>query len=292
MPMKIVKTETEDELAVDRIMHARHYSLLLDKNRCIGCEICQTVCPREAIEIKKPTKIEGQELTSPSITIDENKCQFCGICNTICPFGALTLKINDERTVPVLRTESFPQIIHEIEVDATRCPKDCNDCEEVCPFDLIKVSVDRNSGKVNVEIDKDHCPCCRLCEAECPYDAIHTRKIIFGSITVNNEKCPDGCRDCVDVCPIPGTLYTSTEGKVHANESPCIYCGVCRIVCPVEGALEIQRTSVHHTPVHSGAWNKALEKLASTEGMTKELRSKLIVKAQESVRRRLGKEVR
>ncbi len=292
MPMKIVKTETEDELAVYRIMHARHYSLLLDKNRCIGCEICQTVCPREAIEIKKPTKIEGQELTSPSITIDENKCQFCGICNTICPFGALTLKINDERTVPVLRTESFPQIIHEIEVDATRCPKDCNDCEEVCPFDLIKVSVDRNSGKVNVEIDKDHCPCCRLCEAECPYDAIHTRKIIFGSITVNNEKCPDGCRDCVDVCPIPGTLYTSTEGKVHANEFPCIYCGVCRIVCPVEGALEIQRTSVHHTPVHSGAWNKALEKLASTEGMAKELRSKLIVKAQESVRRRLGKEVR
>ena len=291
MPMRIFKTETEDELTISRIMHARSYALILDKRRCIGCDICSTVCPREAIDIKKPIKIKEEKLTPPTITIDQNKCQFCGICNTICPFGALTLEINDERTIPVLRTDSFPQIIHEIEVDTSKCPTDCRECEEICPFDLIKISVDEEKDEVNVDVETDHCPCCRLCEAKCPHDAIHTRKIIFGSITIKSEKCPDGCRDCVDICPIPGVLYLSADGKVHVNEFPCIYCGVCKIVCPVEGALEMQRTSVHHTPVHSGAWNKALEKLCSTEGVAKELRSRLIVKAQESVRRRLGKEV-
>ena len=292
MPMRIVKTETEDELTIERIMHARHYSLFLNKNRCVGCDICQTVCPREAIEIAKPAKVEGEKLEQPTIAIDENKCQFCGICNAICPFGALMLKINEERTIPVLRTESFPQIIHEIEVDTNKCPTDCNECEEACPFGLIKVIVNKDRNEVKVEVDKDHCPCCRLCEAKCPHDAIHNRKIIFGSIRINSEKCPEDCHDCVDVCPIPGVVYLSADGKVHVNDFSCIYCGVCRIVCPVEGALEIRRTSVYHTPVHSGAWNKALEKLTSTKGMAKELRSKLIVKTQESVRRRLGKEVK
>jgi len=292
MPMKIFKTETEDELTINRIMHARSYSLTLDKKRCIGCDICSTVCPREAIDIKKPTKTEGEKLTPPTITIDQNKCQFCGICNTICPFGALTLEINDERTIPVLRTDSFPQIIHEIEVDTSKCPTDCRECEEICPFDLIKISVDEERNEINVDVETDHCPCCRLCEARCPHEAIHIRKIILGSIAINSEKCPDGCSDCVDICPIPGVLYLSADGRVHVNEFSCIYCGVCKIICPVEGALEMQRTSVHHTPVQSGAWNKALEKLCSTEGMAKELRSKLMVKAQESVRRRLGKEMR
>lgn len=304
MPMRIITTETDDRLSIERLMHARHYSLSLDKNRCIGCEICHIVCPREAIEVVKPAKTEGEKMNRPKITIDENKCQFCGICNTICPFGVLTLKINDERTVPVLKTESFPEIIHEIEVDETKCPIDCNECEEACPFDLVKVRLETTEGeevgdvkslknkenlKVKVDIDKDHCPCCRLCEVKCPYDAIHTRKIVSGTIRINEGKCPEDCQDCLDVCPIPDVLHLSADRKVHANDFFCIYCGVCKVVCPVEGALEIQRTSIHHTPVHSGAWNKALEKLTSTKDMAKELRGKLLIKVQDSVKRRVGR---
>jgi hypothetical protein len=42
---------------------------------------------------------------------------------------------------------------------------------------------------------------------------------------------------------------------------------------------------VYHTPVHSGAWNKALEKLTTVQGVTKELRTKSSGKARESVKR-------
>jgi len=306
MPMRMIKSETDDELLIERIMHARRYSLSLDKNRCVGCDICQIVCPREAIEVRKPSKMEGEKLSRPKITIDENKCQFCGICNAVCPFSALALRINDEKTVPVLKTDSFPQVIHEIEADTSKCPTDCNECEEACPFDLIKVRVETIEGeavkdvtsltnkgnlKVEVDIDRDQCPCCRLCEVECPYGVIKTRKIISGFIKINAEKCPEGCHDCSDVCPIPGALYLSNDGKVHANDLYCIYCGACKIVCPVQQALEIHRTSINHTAVHSGAWNKALEKLTSTKDVAKELRGKMLIRVQESVKKRVGKKV-
>jgi len=44
-----------------------------------------------------------------------------------------------------------------------------------------------------------------------------------------------------------------------------------KIVCPENQALELQRTSIYHTPVHSDAWNKALEKLASPQNMKENL---------------------
>jgi len=138
-----------------------------------------------------------------------------------------------------------------------------------------------------VDIEKDFCPCCRLCEMKCPEGAIHVEKIFYGNLRINHEKCPEGCQDCLDVCPISGALYLSDDGKVYVNELYCVYCGVCKIVCPEEGALEIHRTYVRHTPVRSGAWNKALEKIASTKVMTKELRTKSSTRAKESVRKRL-----
>ncbi len=288
MVMKLLKTQTEAELLVERVMYTRIYSLTLDKRKCVGCEVCQTVCPREAIEVLKPKKTEGLKMKQPTLVIDEKKCQFCGICNVICPFGALTLGINGNKVVPVLEKESFPKLIRDIKVDETICPIDCKDCEEACPFNLVKVSIDESKKSVRVNIDMEHCPACRLCEVECPYDALKVRKIITGTIKVDKEKCPVNCRDCVDVCPVPSVLYVGDDGKVDVNDLCCIYCGICKIVCPVEGALEVQRSSVYHTPVHSGAWNKALEKLTSTNDMAKELRTRLSTKARETVKRRFS----
>ncbi|MEM2110278.1 MAG: 4Fe-4S binding protein [Candidatus Bathyarchaeia archaeon] len=291
MLVKTLKTESENKFVIERIMYTRRYSLALDKEKCVGCEICKIVCPWEAIEIIKPIKIEGKKLSRPQITIDEKKCEYCGICNVMCPFGALTLKVNNKEYIPVLKTESFPQIIHEITIDETKCPIDCNICEQSCPFNLIKVStekIDNFSARVKVSVDKEHCPGCRLCEVKCPHGAIHVRKTILGSIKINLEKCPENCHDCKDVCPIPGVLIELADSKVHANDSFCVYCGACKIACPVEGALLIDRTSIHHTSVRSGAWNKALEKLSSTKDIAKELRSKSVMRTKNSVERLQG----
>jgi len=302
--MKTLKTENEKTLTVERIHHARRYSLTLQKPTCVGCQICKTICPKEAIEIQKHPKTTGQKTPHPTINIQEQKCHYCGICSILCPYGAITVQTDNEPTIPVIKTESFPQLLREIEIDTTKCDIGCVDCEKACPINLIKVTVRTQNGetvqdtesipnkenlKVDINIKKENCPCCRLCEMKCPDDAIKVKKIFHGTIKINPEKCPEGCQDCLDVCPITGALYLSEEDKkVHVNELYCVYCGVCKIVCPVEEALELQRTSIRHTPVRSGAWNKALEKLTSTKEMTKELRAKGLTKARESVEKRLA----
>ena len=289
------------------ILHAKQYSLTLDKNKCVGCGVCRTICPREAIEVTKTPKTEGKEPAKPpTVTISEEKCTYCGMCEALCPFGALSLKIDGEHVIPVVDSESFPQLIREITVDETKCGLECTEIEEPCPLNLIKVSVhtpdgkevtnvtsrqDKANLKVTVKIDNDSCPCCRLCETKFPSGAIRIEKIFHGSLRINREKCPKGCHDCLDVCPIPGVLYLSDDGKVHVNELNCVYCGVCKIVCPEEEALELNRTSIRHTEVRSGAWNKALEKLGSTKAMTKELKTKSGKKLYESIKSRFPPEV-
>jgi 4Fe-4S ferredoxin len=287
-------------------MHAKRYSLTLNKNKCTGCGICTEICPREAITVTKVLKAEGKKAKPPTVTINEEKCNYCGMCEAICPFGALTVRINGEHVIPVVRSESFPQLIRDITVDETKCGLEFREIEDACPLDLIKVSVhtkdgkevtdasartDKKNLKVTVEIDKESCPCCRLCETQFPDGAIQVKKIFNGSLRVNREKCPEGCHDCLDACPIPGVMYLSEDGKVHVNEMNCVYCGVCRIVCPEEEALELTRTLIRHTPIRSGAWNKALEKLASTTAITKELKTKTGKKLREVVQNRFLPEV-
>jgi ferredoxin len=77
------------------------------------------------------------------------------------------------------------------------------------------------------------------------------------------------------------------DGKVYVDESFCMYCGACVNVCPEEGALELYRISIHHTEIKSGAWNRSLEKLTSTLGVSKELKAKGLEKAKELVQKRI-----
>jgi 4Fe-4S ferredoxin len=298
--MKEIKIDNENELMIGRLLHSKHYSLKLNKSVCTGCEICQIICPREAITIKKHVKPQGEKAIRPTIDVSEQKCSYCGMCEPICSFGAVQVKINDEHVVPVIEKESFPNLIREIEVDSSKCDLDCVECEKACPLNLIKITVVTPEGKevliknvnshpnkqnltVNVDIKKEFCPCCRLCEMKCPKGAIHVRKIFHGLLNVNFEKCPAGCQDCLDVCPIPGALYLEGNGKIHSNDMFCVFCGTCKLVCPVDGALELKRTSIHHTPVSSGAWNKSLEKLTSTIEYSKEAKIKGLMKAYEVV---------
>ena len=264
------------------------------------------ICPREAIQVTRTKKAQGEKAKHPTVAISEEKCNYCGMCEAVCLFGALNTKINGNHMVSVVKTGSFPNIIRDIKVDEAKCGAECLEIEEACPLDHIKISacnpdekeVAEATGKsktkkprIKVEIDKESCPCCRFCETKFPNGAIHVEKVFYGSLVVDREKCPEGCHDCVDVCPIPGVLYLS-DGKVQVNDSHCVYCGACKIACPEEDVLELNRTRVRHTEVRSGAWNKALEKLASTSAVIKEIENKNTKKLKSVILKRIPLEER
>jgi 4Fe-4S ferredoxin len=289
MPIKLLKKEDSNKLVVERILHAKNYCITLDKTKCKGCEICEQICPREAIQTIKPERKQGEKAKQPTVSIDKEKCNYCGMCDTICPFGALKVEINGEHRRPVVESESFPELTRTIEIDQSKCKLDCKELEQVCPLDLIQVKV-QDGDQVEVEIDKDSCPCCRLCETEVLNSPVHVEKTFKGKLKIDTKKCPQGCSDCVDVCPIPGVLVLSDSGKVEVNEQNCVYCGVCKVVCPEEEALTLERTQIAHTPVRSGAWNSALEKLASIKAVTKELQTNSTKRRKQSVENRFPKE--
>ncbi|MBQ3502330.1 MAG: 4Fe-4S binding protein [Clostridia bacterium] len=51
----------------------------VDKNKCLGCGACASMCPVGAISMK-----------GGKAEIDKKKCIKCGTCKDICPVGAIT----------------------------------------------------------------------------------------------------------------------------------------------------------------------------------------------------------
>lgn len=54
-------------------------SLVLDKDKCVGCGLCAEVCPHSVFEMHE----------QKALIIDFNACMECGACVTNCPTQAI-----------------------------------------------------------------------------------------------------------------------------------------------------------------------------------------------------------
>ncbi len=88
----------KDNCPKDAITIVNHHAVI-DKEKCVECGKCVTVCPYSAIvKHTRPcinackVKAINIEPISAKAVIDEGKCISCGACVYHCPFGAITDK--------------------------------------------------------------------------------------------------------------------------------------------------------------------------------------------------------
>ncbi len=58
------------------------------EERCIGCKLCEAVCPALAISIETEER-EDKSRRTTRYDIDLTKCIFCGFCEESCPVDSI-----------------------------------------------------------------------------------------------------------------------------------------------------------------------------------------------------------
>jgi len=63
--------------------------IVVDVERCKGCELCTIVCPKDLIHMADTFNAKGYR---PAMLVDpETACTGCAICSVICPDAAITV---------------------------------------------------------------------------------------------------------------------------------------------------------------------------------------------------------
>ena len=93
-----------------------HHVAHINKERCVECGKCASVCPYSAIANRKRPCQNACKIKAISINeeqaaaIDNDKCIACGACVYQCPFGAITDKSFILDTIELLKNNDKHQV--------------------------------------------------------------------------------------------------------------------------------------------------------------------------------------
>jgi formate hydrogenlyase subunit 6/NADH:ubiquinone oxidoreductase subunit I len=85
---KTIKTRTQHTMTLERPMVTRHYLMTWDLDRCVGCQMGPTVCPKDALTHVEGEIVDGRMVVKPSVDVNPDLCVLCGICVEVCTVHA------------------------------------------------------------------------------------------------------------------------------------------------------------------------------------------------------------
>ncbi|MCS7138789.1 MAG: 4Fe-4S dicluster domain-containing protein [Crenarchaeota archaeon] len=256
--MSIRIVENPPLVIVERRFYTDYVRLTIDRGRCIFCDVCIKVCPKNALRI---IKREDGLLT---LSVGEN-CSLCGACEPLCPSGAIDFTVNGRRINPIVSSKGFPLPLPKVIIEQSKCKEDCFECYKACFLGALKID-----NKHNITVDEKKCLRCPWCEDACPENAIKVNPLFEGSIKVEESKCEDGCEACIEICPTKALVKRG--GKIMVDKRYCILCNACiHLDACRNHAITVVRRRVIHGDGFSAVWTNALKNLLGERIIVKEL---------------------
>jgi len=301
------KYRDENSMTLERDMVTRHYIMTWDLDRCVGCQMGPTACPKEALTHLDGEIVDGRMVKRPSVDVNPDTCVLCGICVEVCPVHAITMTINGKPEIPVIKYEAFPEIRGNLTFEKSEFDFSLKDFViDNCPTNII--SYDEENATMAIRYED--CIRCRQCEVASK-GAFKVTQRWQGSIELHRERCVEGCFACADVCPTRA-LHINDEGELVLADYFCIKCGACMHACPIQPEFEeeeftfesqgmtltrtkqnlinenqlpikVERWRVQHKPIQSAAWIEALRKLADDKASAVEIDRKRALKRKDLI---------
>ena len=63
-------------------------AIVVDTERCKGCNLCVVACPLHIITLSKEVNVKGYNFAK---SISDDKCNGCSSCGTVCPDGCISV---------------------------------------------------------------------------------------------------------------------------------------------------------------------------------------------------------
>jgi 4Fe-4S ferredoxin len=289
------KTKNDKEMTIHRGMVTRNYWMRWDFDKCVGCQICPTACPKGALTHVPAMLENGRMVSKASVDVDEKKCVNCGICVITCPTHAISITVNGKKEIPVIEYAAYPELLAKTVFKKEDFDFSLKDFViDNCSADVISYDEKRDTMRV----DFDNCIHCRQCEIASK-GTFTVEQAWAGSVELHRERCVEGCLACADICP-SRALHVNDQGELVLADYYCIKCGACMQICPIkpeyktetfeflansvnvtrerevlvnedELAIKVERWRVNHTPVSSASWVEALRKLSDDKAKMVEI---------------------
>ncbi len=69
-------------------MPKKQFKVVFNRERCKGCELCKSFCPKKLIEMDTQVNARGY---CPAMMTDQSQCIGCTSCALVCPDGAIAI---------------------------------------------------------------------------------------------------------------------------------------------------------------------------------------------------------
>ena len=72
---------------------AKRFKVVFDRERCKGCELCRSFCPKQLIEMDTQVNAKGY---CPAKMTRNDECVGCTSCALVCPDCAIEIFAKEE----------------------------------------------------------------------------------------------------------------------------------------------------------------------------------------------------